>query len=209
MISEATSPAEQAIITAIHCDFDGIKTAFDAFAVDCGRYPTTAEGFTVLLDCPTNISRGWHGPYLVKIPQDLWQRDYVYRFPGIHNTNGFDLYSRGYDGISKSGGEDLDDINNWDRSSPHGGNDFAPYHRQFYRQLLLQKFEKSPLFPLFILTLILFPFFGVVRLIASLFSPRVRALIDRHPTVHIIWFVVSAAIILLFLKLWLHPLVGR
>jgi hypothetical protein len=65
----------------------------------------------------------WHGPYLDKIPQDPWGNNYVYCCPGVHSTNGYELYSCGFDGISKSGGDDLDDINNWDPASPHGGND--------------------------------------------------------------------------------------
>ena len=111
-------------ITGTHVEMEaGIKTALDAFAVDCGRYPTTAEGFQALINCPTNLFAGkWHGPYLDEIPQDPWKHIYVYRCPSIHTTNGYDIYSCGPDGISKSGGNDLDDINTWDPSSPHGGN---------------------------------------------------------------------------------------
>ena len=35
--------------------------------------------------------------------------EYVYRCPGIHDTNGYDLYSLGPDGVGKTG----DDIGNW------------------------------------------------------------------------------------------------
>ncbi len=105
-----------------HVDMDtGIKIALDVFSNDCDRYPTTSEGFQALMVCPTNIPQErWHGPYLDRIPKDPWNHNYVYRCPGIHNTIGIDLYSCGYDGISKSGGSDLDDINNWDPHSPHG-----------------------------------------------------------------------------------------
>jgi hypothetical protein len=63
----------------------------------------------------------WRGPYLTvdTIPPDPWEHPYVYRRPGIHGTNGFDLYSCGPDGISKTGGADRNDINSWDPSSPH------------------------------------------------------------------------------------------
>ncbi len=86
------------------------------FYVDCGRYPTTAEGFHALLTCPTNIpSKRWKGPYLdpaTGVPLDPWNHEYVYRCPGIHNPNSYDLYSKGPDGIDN----DQDDIGNW---QPH------------------------------------------------------------------------------------------
>jgi general secretion pathway protein G len=67
----------------------GIKTALDRFAIDCGRYPTTSEGLAGMVNCPTNFTGGkWNGPYLDEIPKDPWKYDYVYRSPGIHNTNG-------------------------------------------------------------------------------------------------------------------------
>jgi general secretion pathway protein G len=207
--NEAVPAAEQAPMSAIYADIHGgIKTMLDAFAVDCGRYPTTAEGFKALLICPTNIPTGkWHGPYLDNIPQDVWKHDYVYRCPGIHNTNGYDLYSCGFDGISKSGGGDLDDINNWDLSSPHGGNDYALN----YSDVLIYKFVNSPVFPMFRLTLLIVSFLGGVWMIAAIFFQRVRDCIARHPIVHFIWFAVSLPPILLFLSVLLGivRLVGR
>lgn len=70
----------------------GIKTALDRFAVDCGRFPTTAEGLQALVTCPTNIShKFWSGPYLDDIPKDPWGRAYIYSCPGVQNTNAYDL----------------------------------------------------------------------------------------------------------------------
>jgi hypothetical protein len=153
------------------------------------------------MDRPTNVPDGrWRGPYLDKIPQDIWKNNYVYRCPGIHNTNAYDLYSCGFDGISVSGGEDLDDINNWDPNSPHGGNDFALNHRQ----LIFHRFAGSPLFPPFLLILVLIPFFGGVRLIVSIFSQNIHDTIIRHPILHFVWLVVSLAAILFFLAFTRH-----
>jgi len=91
------------------------KTALDAFQKDCGRFPSSAEGLAALTTRPGDLTeRQWHGPYLdAAIPKDPWGHDYVYRYPGIHNTNEFDIYSCGPDGVSKSGGNDADDIANW------------------------------------------------------------------------------------------------
>ena len=94
-----------------------LMTALDAFEVDCGRFPPTAESLSALVTRPTNVPESqWHGPYLTSIPKDPWGHDFVYRCPGIHNTNQFDFYSCGPDGVSKTGGNDPDDIPNWDTS---------------------------------------------------------------------------------------------
>jgi general secretion pathway protein G len=97
------------------------KTALDAFHEDCGRFPSSAEGLGSLTARPAGVSETqWHGPYLeAAIPPDPWGHDYIYRCPGAHNTNGFDLYSLGPDGVSKSGGDDPDDIANWPQPSTH------------------------------------------------------------------------------------------
>jgi general secretion pathway protein G len=94
----------------------GFQSALDSFDVDCGRYPTTVEGLPALVASPPSVpNRVWHGPYLDKVARDPWGHDYIYLCPGVHNTNQFDVYSRGPDGVSRSGGDDADDINNWSR----------------------------------------------------------------------------------------------
>ena len=50
--------------------------------------------------------------------KDPWGRDIVCRIPGTHNTAGADVYSLGEDGRSSSGGNDPDDINNWNSAKP-------------------------------------------------------------------------------------------
>jgi general secretion pathway protein G len=112
----------EAPLTHIRNQMEGsIQTALDAFKIDNGRFPTTAEGLDALLLRPATI-QNWRGPYAdEKDITDLWKHRFVYRCPGIHNTNGFDLYTCGLDGVSKTDGSDPDDINNWDPSSPHAG----------------------------------------------------------------------------------------
>lgn len=110
-------PAPPRAKRGTHVDFfAGHKTILGMFKVDCGRYPTTQEGLIALMIRPENIrAREWHGPYFdtPELPKDPWGRDYVYRCPGIHNPDGFDLFSFGPDGVSKTEGDDPDDINNW------------------------------------------------------------------------------------------------
>jgi len=109
VVPKFTRRSQQAKITAAQVDIANIEVALDAFEVDCGRYPTTQEGLTALLEQPTDTP-DWMGPYVKRgIPKDPWGNPYVYRCPGQHNADGYDLHSYGPDG--QDGGED--DIDNW------------------------------------------------------------------------------------------------
>src|SRR3989339_1938443 len=44
---------------------------------------------------------------------DPWDNPFVYKYPGKHNPDSFDLFSLGCDGITKTDGNDPDDISNW------------------------------------------------------------------------------------------------
>lgn len=101
--------SQQAKFKAAQGDIASIEVALDTFEVNCGRYPTTEEGLQGLLNQPSGLT-GWIGPYLKRgMPKDPWGNLYMYRCPGQHNTNGYDLYSFGADGQEGSG----DDIDNW------------------------------------------------------------------------------------------------
>lgn len=103
---------EQARVTAAHTDISNLETALDTFDVDTGRYPTGNEGLGALVQQPANL-QGWNGPYISRgVPNDPWGHPYVYKCPGDHNTNGYDLYSYGPDGQEGGG----DDIDNWTSS---------------------------------------------------------------------------------------------
>lgn len=87
---------------------EDFSTALDAFRLDMGRYPNTAEGLNALIAAPGSASR-WNGPYLRKniIPKDPWGHDYQYRAPGQHG-GAFDLYSLGADNAEGGDGENQD-----------------------------------------------------------------------------------------------------
>jgi general secretion pathway protein G len=93
------------------------KTAIERYKLDMGKYPTTEEGLVVLVTRPMDedLAKKWHGPYLDSstIPKDPWDRDYVYKCPGDHNTDSYDILSWGPDG--NEGTED--DIKNWQEQS--------------------------------------------------------------------------------------------
>ena len=92
-------------------DIYNFKTGLSMFEMACGRFPTTEEGLSALLKRPAAIPEGvWKGPYLDerKLPKDSWGHDYLYHRPGVHNPDGYDVYSLGPNG--KGGAEA---IGNW------------------------------------------------------------------------------------------------
>jgi general secretion pathway protein G len=82
---------------------EGLAKALDTYRLDVGRYPSTEQGLAALVTAPANEPR-WSGPYLQKgLPQDPWDRAYVYRHPAANAAHDFDLLSLGKDG--QAGGE--------------------------------------------------------------------------------------------------------
>lgn len=83
----------------------------DHLRLDVGRYPTTEEGLKALVEKPAGMD-GWKGPYLEKkeIPNDPWNRPYIYRCPGQHGE--YDLFSYGLDGVEGGEGEN-EDVVSW------------------------------------------------------------------------------------------------
>lgn len=93
-----------------------LSTGLEAFKWRYGRYPTTQEGLDALFRPPARIGKdNWSGSFVLGDSElhDGWGRAFVYVCPGVHNTNGFDLYSLGPDAKSRTKGSDEDDINNW------------------------------------------------------------------------------------------------
>lgn len=75
------------------------ETAIDTYALDHqDKYPKTLR----------ELAEG--GKYIKQYKKDPWGNDYIYQVPGKHNKEGYDLFSRGADGVA--GNED--DITNWE-----------------------------------------------------------------------------------------------
>ncbi len=79
-------------------------TAVEMFKLDVGRYPTEDEGLEALRQDPSGVKR-WDGPYVKKkIPEDPWDKAYVYRAAG----RDFEILSYGADGAEGGSGLDAD-----------------------------------------------------------------------------------------------------
>jgi len=86
------------------------EQSLEMFKLDVGRFPTTQEGLKSLVTKPTAVN-GWNGPYLKSgLPQDPWNRDYMYKSPGEKSE--VDIYSYGQDGAPGGEGENSD-VGNW------------------------------------------------------------------------------------------------
>lgn len=97
--------------TTARAQIDALDKALQAFRIDMGRFPTTAEGLQSLLVPPANDSR-WRGPYLKGgLPADPWGVPYQYRYPSPAGKD-FELLSLGRDRAIGGSGDDADIVGN-------------------------------------------------------------------------------------------------
>lgn len=74
-----------------------LSKAVDQLRLDIGRYPTTQEGFALLMTPPIDGTPGWNGPYLKKaVPLDPWGKPYRYAAPATRDGD-YDIVSDGAD----------------------------------------------------------------------------------------------------------------
>lgn len=87
-----------------------VATWVEQFNLDVGRYPTAAEGLSVLLTKPQNAPE-WRGPYPGKttMPKDPWNNDYIYEWDATNNW--FVIKSLGADGQPGGQGDNADITN--------------------------------------------------------------------------------------------------
>jgi len=100
-------------VKAAKIQIQSFGSALDLFNLDTGRYPSTGEGLTALVQSPGTIPT-WNGPYLKGgvLPNDPWGKTYFYRSPGEHGP--YDIMSYGSDG-QEGGTGTAADIASWTR----------------------------------------------------------------------------------------------
>ena len=109
VLPKFTGRSQQTKNVAAQTDIANLELVLETFEVENSRFPTSEEGLGALIERPADLDT-WRGPYLKRgLPKDPWGNRYVYRCPGQHNRNGYDLYSYGPD--KQEGGGD--DIVNW------------------------------------------------------------------------------------------------
>jgi general secretion pathway protein G len=107
------------------------SSAAHAFERDYGTFPPETNWLGELTASTNAVLNQNRVVYLQESDaKDPWGRNLVYRYPGKHHTGGVDVYSRGKDGHSASGGDDADDINNWNPALPwrsyYAGLEYSP-----------------------------------------------------------------------------------
>lgn len=97
-------------VAAAKTQIETFGTALDAYRLDNGKYPSTAQGLLALWERPSiDPPANWRSPYLRKaIPKDPWGHEYVYLAPGKVNPTSYDLLSYGADGKPGGDGENAD-----------------------------------------------------------------------------------------------------
>jgi len=103
---------DTARIQKAKADIANIEQALELYKLQVGGYPTTTQGLGALVTAPSGVDAGRYqaGGYLKKLPNDPWNRPYLYASPGKHSAA--DVWSLGADG--KEGGEGVDaDIGSW------------------------------------------------------------------------------------------------
>jgi general secretion pathway protein G len=79
-----------------HQSIERLAGVLDIYKLDVGSYPTTEQGLQALITRPSG-SVHWSGPYLKgeKLPEDPWNRPFVYRSPSQRPGHEYDLFSLG------------------------------------------------------------------------------------------------------------------
>lgn len=96
-------------VAATKTQIASLETALDTFRLDVGRYPNSQEGLQALVERPTGATR-WDGPYLKKaVPQDGWDRPFIYKSPG--DGRPYEILSYGADGAAGGEKENADIVN--------------------------------------------------------------------------------------------------
>ncbi|MDR1909637.1 MAG: type II secretion system major pseudopilin GspG [Spirochaetaceae bacterium] len=104
---------DKAKIVTARSQIETFSIALDAYFMDCGEYPSEAEGLAALWEKPQGAGPYWSGPYVGKpVPQDPWGNSYEYRQPGYNNAP-YGIRSLGLDGLEGGEGNDAD-ITSWE-----------------------------------------------------------------------------------------------
>ncbi|WP_294190544.1 type II secretion system major pseudopilin GspG [uncultured Sphingomonas sp.] len=103
---------DTARIQKAKADIATIEQGLEMYRLQQGSYPTTSQGLQALVSAPAgaDASRYQAGGYIKRLPEDPWNRAYLYASPGQHGAA--DVWTLGADG--KDGGEGINaDIGSW------------------------------------------------------------------------------------------------
>jgi general secretion pathway protein G len=111
VVPRMTSRVGESRRSATIASISNLESAMEQFEIDCGRYPTSAEGLEALVAKPTSLdaTANWHN-YIKEVPMDGWGRAFIYKGPDSSSVTGdYELSSMGDDGQENTD----DDINRY------------------------------------------------------------------------------------------------
>lgn len=111
----AIGQLNRARVAVARAQLAGFSLALESYALDCGDYPTEAQGLDALWQEPSlaPVPAAWAGPYLTReVGRDPWGNPYEYRVPGRHGLP-YEIRSLGADGLPGGEGQGAD-ILSWE-----------------------------------------------------------------------------------------------
>ena len=89
--------------TRVIGDIQALTTNLKTYEMLNGNLPTSQQGLKALVEMPgaDPKPRRWY-QLMTQLPRDPWGNEYVYLRPGRKNPKGFDLFSKGKDGIENT-----------------------------------------------------------------------------------------------------------
>lgn len=105
------SRVDAARVQKVEADFATLATALNLYRLDNGTLPTSAQGLDALRErprLPPSPRRYKSGGYIRDLPNDPWNRPYLYLFPARGTEQDYDLYTLGADGEPGGEGQDAD-----------------------------------------------------------------------------------------------------
>jgi general secretion pathway protein G len=101
---------ERARLAACRNQIETFRLALQSYMLDCGMYPTQAQGLAALWEKPiiAPVPPLWNGPYIDRqLPRDPWGNEYSYKNPGDKQLP-FTILSYGADGTEGGEGQSAD-----------------------------------------------------------------------------------------------------
>ncbi|MCZ8134819.1 MAG: type II secretion system major pseudopilin GspG [Porphyrobacter sp.] len=69
-------------VVAARAQIRSLESALTSMRLDIDRYPSNAEGLSLLQIPAADVAESWQGPYLASdLPKDPWGRPFIYREP--------------------------------------------------------------------------------------------------------------------------------
>jgi len=93
--------SDSGALTVVDGGFSALENGLQSYRNTAGHYPSQQQGLQALVEKPTTEPRPrrWTN-ILSEVPQDPWNQEYIYKFPGTKNPSRPEIISLGKDGLA-------------------------------------------------------------------------------------------------------------